>query len=144
MEMLFSIVLYLLYGFFALLLLLFIMAVLFGKRIKKLWEYEAEFQDEGGREFGEFDFEKSRVEKEEPEYSFKASFKMRHESLEAGQVVQVYLDDLLVMQGVVARSGRIYLKEEAVMNKVNEPFEGQICRVVYGGQERFTAPIRPD
>jgi hypothetical protein len=88
METLFSLVVYLLYGFFGLLLLLFILAIVFGKRIKKLWEYEAEFRDAGGREFGEFDFEKSRIVKDESEYSFKAKFKMRHESLApTGQAV---------------------------------------------------------
>ena len=144
METLFSIVLYIIYGFFGFLLLLFVLAVLFGKRIKKQWEYEAEFRDAAGREFGEFDFESSRVEKEEPEFSFKAKFKLCHDSLEAGQVVQVYLDNLLVMQGNVAQAGRIYLRDDAVVNEVGEPRKGQICRVVYGGQERFSAPIRPD
>ena len=35
METLFSIVVYILYGFFGLLLLLFVLAMLFGRRIKK-------------------------------------------------------------------------------------------------------------
>ena len=104
MDTLFSIVVYILYGFFGFLLLLFILALLFGKRIKKKWEFEAEFRDDDGREFGEFDIEMSRIVKEEPDFSFKAKFKLRHESLEAGQV----------------------------------------CRVVYGGLERFSQAIRPD
>jgi hypothetical protein len=144
METLFSLVVYLLYGFFGLLLLLFILAIVFGKRIKKLWEYEAEFRDAGGREFGEFDFEKSRIVKDESEYSFKAEFKMRHESLEAGQRVQVFLDDLLVMEGTADRTGRILLGKDAIVNEVEEPRKGQTCRVLYGGLERFTAPVKPD
>lgn len=135
---------YVLYGFFGFLLLIFVLALLFGKRIKKKWEYEADFRDAGGREFGEFDIELSRIEKEEPDFSFKAKFKLRHESLAAGQRVQVYLDDLLVMEGAVESAGRIYLKDAAIVNGVSEAREGQVCRVVYGGRERFAEPIRPD
>jgi hypothetical protein len=131
MDTLFSIVLYILYGFFGLILLLFVLAMLFGKRIKKKWEFEAEFRDAKGREFGEFDIEMSRVEKEEPDFSFKAEFKLRHESLEVGQRLQVYLDETLVMEGTVSAAGRIRLGQEAV-------------RVVYGGLEHFAEPIRPD
>jgi len=144
MDALFSIVVYILYGFFGFLLLLFILAMLFGKRIKKKWEFEAEFQDADGREFGEFDIEMSRIEKEEPEFSFKAKFKLRHESLEVGQRVQVYLDDLLVMEGSVVTAGRILLREDAIANTAREATAGQVCRVVYGGLEHFAEPIRPD
>jgi len=144
MDMLFSIVVYILFGFFGLLLLMFILAMLFGKRIKKKWEYEAEFRDADGREFGEFDIEMSRIEKEEPEFSFKAKFKLRHESLDAGQRVQVYLDDLLVMEGKVTTPGRILLRKDAVVNEATEATAGQVCRVVYGGLEQFSQAIRPD
>ena len=144
METLFSIVMYLLFGFFGLLLLLFILALLFGKRVRKLWDFEADFRNAAGREFGEFEIEKSRIDKEEPEFTFKASFKMRHESLAAGETVQIFLEDLLVMQGNVADAGRIYLGNESVVNEVEEAREGQVCRVLCGGQERFSAPLRPD
>jgi hypothetical protein len=144
MDTLFSIVIYILFGFFGFLLLLFVLAVLFGKRIKKKWEYEAEFRDSDGREFGEFDIEMSRIEKEEPDFSFKAKFKLRHESLEAGQRVQVYLDSLLVMEGQVATAGRILLGRDAIVNEAVEATSGQVCRVVYGGLERFAEAIRPD
>jgi len=144
MDTLFSIVVYILYGFFGFLLLLFLLAMLFGKRIKKKWEFEAEFRDDKGREFGELDIEMSRIEKEEPDFSFKAKFKLRHESLEAGQRVQVYLDKLLVMEGKVETAGRILLREEAIVNEATEASAGQVCRVVYGGLERFSQAIRPD
>lgn len=144
MDTLFSIVVYILYGFFGFLLLLFVLAVLFGKRIKKKWEFEAEFRDADGREFGEFDIEMSRIEKEEPDFSFKAKFKLRHESLEAGQRVQVYLDSLLVMEGQVATAGRILLGRDAIVNEAVEVTSGQVCRVVYGGLEQFSQPIEPD
>lgn len=144
MDTLFSIVIYILFGFFGFLLLLFVLAVLFGKRIKKKWEFEAEFRDADGREFGEFDIEMSRIEKEEPEFSFKAKFKLRHDSLEAGQRVQVYLDELLVMEGEVETAGRILLRKDAVVNEATKATANQVCRVVYGGLERFAEPIRPD
>lgn len=132
------------YALFGLVLLLFLFAFLFGKRIRKRWDFEAEFRDIGGREFGEFDFEMSRIEKEEPEYSFKARFRMRHESLGKGQLVQVYLEDLLVMQGNVTKPGRISLRDKAVVSALQDPEPGQVCRVVWGGIEQFRAPIRPD
>jgi hypothetical protein len=144
MDALFSIVVYILYGFFGFLLLLFVLAMLFGKRIKKEWEFEAEFRGADGREFGEFDLEMSRIEKEETEFSFKAEFKLLHESLAAGQRVEVYLDDLLVMEGTVVTTGRIVLREDAIVNAATEATAGQVCRVVYGGLERFSQPIRPD
>ena len=144
MDTLFSIVVYILYGFFGLILLLFVLAMLFGKRIRKKWEFEAEFRDEKGREFGEFDIEMSRVEKEEPDFSFKAEFKLRHESLEVGQRIQVYLDDALVLEGAVSKAGRIHLGQEAVVTEATEASAGQLCRVVYGGLERFAEPIKPD
>jgi hypothetical protein len=144
MDTLFSIVMYILFGFFGLLLVLFILALLFGKRVKKKWDFEAEFRDDAGREFGELDIEMSRIEKEEAEFTFKARFKLRHESLEQGQRVQVFLDERLIMEGNVERAGRIYLKQDAVVNEAKDASAGQVCRVVYGGLERFAEPIRPD
>lgn len=144
METLFSFFQYALFGFVGLLLLLVLLVLLFGRRVRKRWDYEAKFRDLSGREFGEFDLEMSKIEKEEPEYSLKAKFRMRHESLEKGQLVQVYLEDLLVMQGNVTRSGRILLRDRAVVSEVRDPAPGQVCRVVWSGIEQFRAPIRPD
>ena len=135
---------YILYGFFGFLLLLFILALLFGKRIKKQWEYEAEFRDDSGREFGEFDIELSQIQKDEQEPTFKAEFRLKHASLEAGQRVEVYVDDVLVMAGNTEVEGRIYLETDAVVTPLAQASAGQICRVVYGGQERFTEPLKPD
>ncbi len=144
MEAVFAIAKYMVLGFFGVLALLIVVTLLFGKRVRKRWEFEAEFRDTGGREFGEFELELSKVEKDEPEYSFKATFRMRHESLEEGALVHVYLDDLLVMQGNVEKAGRIYLRKSAIRNQVTNPEVGQVCRVVWGGIEQFRAPIRPD
>ena len=144
MDTLFSIVNYLVFGIFGFLLLLFLLAMLFGKRVRKRWEFEAKFKDMYEREFGEFDFEMSRVDKDEEDFSFKATFRMKHESLEKGLDIEVYLDDVLVMRGEVNKTGRVYLRNKAVMNTVSDPREGQVCRVVWGGIERFRAPIKVD
>jgi hypothetical protein len=144
METLISIAKYLVFSFFGLLLLLFLLAVLFGKGVRQRWEFEAEFRDMSEREFGEFDIELSRIEKDESGYSFKARFRMRHESLEKGQALEVYLDDILVMRGKVKKAGRIFLRDKAIMSPVSDPREGQVCRVVWGGIEQFRAPLRPD
>ncbi len=144
METLFSIVVYILFGFFGFILLLFVLAMLFGKRMETKWEFEAEFRDDNGKEFGEFEIKMSRIVKEEPDFSFKARFKLRHLSLVVGQRVQVYLDKLLVMEGEVETAGRILLRKDAVVNEVTKATAGQICRVVYGGLEQFREAIRPD
>ena len=144
MNSLFSFFKYAFFGFFGLLLLLVVFVLLFGKRVRKRWEFEAEFRDIGGREFGEFDFEMSKIEKEEVEYSFKAKFRMRHESLPKGALVQVYLEDLLIMQGHVTKAGQVLLRDSAVVSDVKDPEAGQVCRVVWGGIEQFRAPIKRD
>ena len=144
MDFLFSAILYLLFGFFGLIFLAFVLALLFGKRIKKEWEYEADFRDEAGREFGEFECEMSKIVKQEQDFTFKAEFSMRHESIEKGQMIEVYVEDTLVLQGNAIRDGRAWLDNDALVNEVSRPSTGQICRVVWGGQEQFQAPLAPD
>jgi hypothetical protein len=142
MEGAFSVVLYLLYGFFGLLLLLFVLAALFGRRRRR--RFEAGFRDMGGNEFGEFEIEVSRAGRQESSHSFKARFRMQHDSLEKGQQVGVYLDDSLVMQGKVGRNGRILLRDKAARGEFGDVREGRVCRVVWGGIEQFRAPLEPD
>jgi hypothetical protein len=144
MEILFAPLEYVLLGFFGLLVVLIVIVLLFGKRVRKRWKYEAEFRSLGGEEFGEFSLAVSRIGKDEPEYSFKAAFRLRHESLEEGLLVQLYLDDLLVMQGKVEKAGRIHLKNAAPRNQATNPEVGRVCRVVWGGIEHFRASIKPD
>lgn len=50
-------------SFFDLIAVLFIFALIFGKRKVKKWEFEAEFRDSSGREFGGFDIELSHIAK---------------------------------------------------------------------------------
>lgn len=144
MDLLFSIVKYLLLGFFGLIAVLFVLALIFGKRVVKQWEYEAEFRDENGREFGEFDIELSRIAKDETADTFKAEFKLRHASLEKGQRVQVFLDDVLVMEGNCENSGRILLGKDHVRTQLETAAAGQVCRIIYGGREQFSQPIVRD
>ena len=135
---------YMVYGLIGLLILSQVMVLVLGMRNRKRWEFEAKFRDMSEREFGKFDIELSRNEQEESGFFFKASFRLRHESLEKGQTVAVYLDDALVMRGDVQKAGRIYLRDKAVLKPVSDPREGQVCRVVWGGIEQFRAPLRPD
>ena len=144
MDLIFSIVKIIFFGFFGLIGLLFLLALIFGKRIVKQWEFEAEFRDENGREFGELDIEFSRVGKKETEDTFKAKFRLRHETLEFGQRVQVFLDDTLVLEGNVETAGRILLSEEHIKMTLATASRGQICRVVYGGIEHFSQAIVED
>lgn len=144
MDVVFSVLKYLVFGFFGLIGLLFVLALLFGKRMIKQWEYEAEFHDDNGREFAEFDIELSRIAKQETEDTFKAKFRLRHASLEAGQRVQVFLDDTLVLEGMSEKPGRIVLGAEHIKVPLDTASAGQLCRVVYGGVERFSAAIVRD
>ena len=131
-------------GFFGLIGLLFLLAILFGKRVIKRWEYEAEFRDASGREFGEFEIELSRIAKQEDEDTIKASFKLRHASIGAGQRVQVLLDEVPVLEGSAETAGRIYLSDDHRVNTPENVAAGQRCEVVYGGKVQFSAELVPD
>lgn len=145
MEMLFTALKYLFFGFFGLVVAIFVLAAVFGKRRITKWEYEAEFRDERGREFGEFDIEMSRIEKDEPNFSLKAEFKMRHPSLRLHQTIQVVLEDTLVLEGMVREEGRIRLTaEEHLQNEVADAQVGQLCRIVSGGTTLFEQPLELD
>ena len=144
MDAFFSLLKYLVFGFFGLIGLLFLLALVFGKRVIKQWEYEAEFHDDNGHEFAEFDIELSRIAKEETEDTFKAEFRLRHPSLEAGQRVQVFLDDTLVLEGNSEMAGRIRLGAEHIRTPLESASAGQLCRVLWGGREQFAAAIVRD
>lgn len=141
MELSFTIFRYAIFGLFGFVGLLFVLALIFGKRIVKQWEFEAEFRD---GEFGEFDIELSHVAKKETADTFKAEFRFRHPTLDLGLRVQVFLDDILVLEGPVETAGRIYLTSEHIKTELNSASAGQLCRVVYGGQEQFSQSIVRD
>ena len=144
METLFDIVKYLFFGFFGLILLLVVIVILFGKRIRKKWEYEADFRDVDGREFGEFEIELSRIDKEEPDYTLKGKFRMRHPALTQHATVQVYVADTLVFERMVETEGRMFVARAPLVNPVDRVNTGQTCRVVIGGTEIASAEFHPD
>lgn len=144
MESFFTIVKWIGLGFVGLLVALVLLAVVFGKRVIKKWELEAEFRDDSGREFGEFDIEMSRIDKKEPEFSLKAGFHMRHESLREHQTVQVFVDDLLVLEGMANKPGWIRLNNDNLVNEITDAKAGQLCRIVVGGAEMFAEELVPD
>lgn len=144
MESLFAVLKYLVFGFFGLILLLMVLAILFGKRIRTKWEYEADFLDDKGREFGEFEIEMSRIEKEEPDYTQKVKFRMRHPGLRAHASLQVYIDDLLVFEDRIEKDGRHVVMRSAPTRPVESVSSGQVCRVLVGGTELARAELRPD
>ncbi len=131
-------------GFFGLVAFLIVIALLFGKRVRKQWEMEAEFRDAGGREFGEFEIEKSKIEKEETSYTLKAKLRMRHPSLTEHATVQVFVDDTLALESMVEKAGYIYLTNQTPMNAFERVNTGQLCRVVVGSTEIARAEFRPD
>lgn len=144
MESVVGVIKYLFYGFLALIAVLVVVAVVFGKRVIRKWEYEAEFRDASGREFGELELKMSRIEKEEPDFSLKVDFWLRHESLLPQQTVRVYLDEIPLLEGMVSASGRIRLGNQHLQTEIDEPAAGAMCRVERGGQEIAAAELLPD
>ena len=144
MELILAILKFIVLGFVGLIALLIVLALLFGKRKITRWEFEAEFRDARGREFGEFEIEMSRIEKDEPDFSLKAEFKMRHSALTLHKTVQVYLDDVLVLEGMVQTAGRVALDNRHLQNEVGDARLGQICRVDVGSQTLFSEPLAPE
>ena len=144
MELIFTAIKWLFLGFFGLIGALILLAIVFGKRVKKEWDYEAEFRDADGREFAEFDIELSRIEKVEADYTVKPKFRMRHDALTAGSTVRVYLEDLLVLEGTVTKAGRVWLRKDDVRNSPESAAVGQVCRVELSSGETFSAELKLD
>lgn len=140
MEIIFSVLKWFGIGLVALI----VVAILFGKRITKKWEYEAEFRDASGREFGEFEVEMSKFEKEEHDYTLKVEFHLRHESVRQALAVQVYIDELLVLEGIPEKDGFVRLGNDNLQNTVDEPLLDKMCRVVIGGQEVLRQALKRD
>ncbi len=140
----FTVVQYFFIGVFGLVVLLVIYGYATGNRIEKEWEYEADFRNDKNREFGEFEIERSRNVKTEPEFSFKSKFKMRHESLTQFSKIQIYLEEILVLEGVVSSPGHAFLGMDAIQNEVDSPQAGQICRVLCDGKELVSQAIHLD
>lgn len=144
MDLLLSIVMYVVLGLLGLTVLLVIVTLVFGKRVTKKWEYEAHFRDTRGRKIGKFEIKLSMVEKEESDFSLKVKFYLRHDSLAPHDTVRVFLNDLLVLEGMVSDGGRIRLDDTNVRNKVARPDAGHICRVECGGAQLAAEPVHAD
>lgn len=135
---------YLFIGMFGLIGLLILLALVFGKRVVRQWDYEAEFRDADGREYAEFDIELSQIQKEEPSPTIKAKLRMRHDSLTPHQNVQLFLDDRRILEGMVEKAGRIYIRKRFGAGDLGDVRTGQQCRIVVGGDEIASEPLRPD
>jgi hypothetical protein len=144
MELILDLGRYAVTAFFGLIGSLFVLVLLFGKRIHKKWDYEAKFRDAAGREIGEFDIELSRIEKEDSDYTLHAKFVLKHPALERAQTVRVYLEDTLVMQGLVELEGRIRFGVPDLVGELKSPEAGQICLVRCGEADLFAEPLRRD
>jgi hypothetical protein len=144
LESIFDIFLYVVLGFFGFIVFLFLLAIIFGKRVEKKWEFEANFYNENKKEVGEFDIEMKRYVKENADFALEAKFRLKHSELVVGRVVQVFLEDKLVMEGTVEKEGRILLKNEHVKSEIENPHAGQVCRVLCSSVELFAEPIQHD
>jgi hypothetical protein len=131
-------------GFIGFLVLLFFLALIFGKRVKKKWEFEANFYNDNKKEIGEFDIEMKKYAKEEGDFRLDAKFRLKHPELKPGRVVQVFLDDILVMEGVVKKEGRIILGNEYLKHEIKDAETGQMCRVTCSSIELFSEPLQKD
>ena len=144
MDTLFDIIKTVLLGFGALLLALFVLAVLFGKRVRKQWEYEAEFRDANGREFGEFEVELSQIEKEEPQPTAKLKLKLEDPALTVGKLAVVKLNDQVVYEVPVESDGRVSGTAIRPAAEVSRPAEGDLCQVLAGGAVIAEAKLKLD
>ncbi len=144
MEAIFSLLKSAFLGLLVLLGLLVVAALLFGKRVKKQWEYEAEFRDADGREYGEFDIELSQIEKEELQPTIKVTLQMRHPALTEHQTVQVLLDKRVVLEAMVETAGRILVNKTFGESDLGEVAVGQTCRVTIGDTEIAAEPLKRD
>ncbi|MEM7432760.1 MAG: hypothetical protein AAF351_12625 [Pseudomonadota bacterium] len=144
METLFEIAKYLVIGFFGLIGLLIVIAVIFGKRVYKQWEYEADFKDASGREFGEFEVELSRIDKEEVDDTLKAKLKMRHEALVLNASVDVFIDQTKVLETTVEKAGRVFTRDTPLLPSFDGVSAGQTCRVLVDGVEIASAEFHKD
>jgi hypothetical protein len=144
MDMVFNVFFYGIAGFFGLILVLVMLALLFGKRVIKQWDFEAEFLNDRGREIAEFEIESSRIEKEQPDFSTKANFQCKHAALAVGDEVAVYLDDVKVMAGQVENAGRIRLTIAHVLDPSLTPEAGQNCTVKRNGELLLEQVLRKD
>ncbi len=133
MEIIVSIVKYFFLGIFG----LFVFAILFGRRIEKLWDLEAEFIV-NEKECGELDLRKIRTAKTNDDYEYQVKFRLRDSRLTLGSEVEVFVGGELILSGCVEEDGFIALSNEHAKNVPESPTAGDTCRVLCSGQELFS------
>ncbi len=147
MEILSTILSYAGYGvaiFFGFLFLIFAVAIIFGNNIKKDWEYEAKFFI-NRKEVGELDIEYSMIEKKEEKKHFKASFHLKHNDLKLNNSIQVFLDDLLILEGTVMKPGKASLGKNNIVAQVSEaPENYKECVVKCAGNTLIKGELYVD
>ena len=139
-----AIILYAVGGFFGFIFLLFILALIFGKKVEKKWELEADFINSLGKEIGEFEIELKRYPEEQTEFELCAELFLRHDSLRVGRTIEVLLADEPVMRGYVEKHGLIRLGKQNLSADIADPKAGQTCVVRCEGVELCRASLRAD
>ena len=139
-----SFIFYVVGGFFGFIFLLLILAILFGNKVERKWDLEADFLNAKGREIGELDLELKRYPKEQTDFELVVKFFLRHDALLPGRTVEVTLNDEIVLTGKVDKQGVIRLSKEHLIAEITNPAEGDLCTVICDGQEISRAALRPD
>lgn len=128
-----------------LMVIFIVIAVLFGKKVEKQYDLEAEFNDEDDKEFADFDLSSWRYEKEGGEFQFEASFKWRDSRLALGSQVEVCLENQVVLQGTAEESGKINLhSKQHLANEPKSPQAGQTCQIKLNGEVVLEQPLHED
>ena len=121
-----------------------VLALLFGKRIRKQWEYEAEFRNADGREFGEFEIELSQIDKEEAEPTAKLKLQLKDERLQPGDSAVVEVNGQRVFEARVETAGRLLSRDTRPAGSVAQPAAGDLCRVLVGDRVIAEAEMKVD
>lgn len=123
---------------------LIILAIIFGKKVESRYDLEAEFQDDSGKEFAEFDIKLWRYAKEAGEYQLKASFRWSDARLSMGDKVSVYLNETLILEGVVETASSIRLSSKHIQNSPENAKQGDECRVLLNGKLALKQSVLDD
>lgn len=120
---------------------LFALTLLFKKQVDRKWEYEAEFHDKWGNELGELDIQMLRIGGDAAEFLPHATLVFKHAKLTAEDVIQVYIEDELVLEGRVTRDGRVRLTDGDLMSDLRSASAGQECTVRRRGEQLAAAAL---
>lgn len=131
-------------GFLGLMVLLFVLALLFGQRRSKRWEYEAEFFGESGREIGELEIELSKIHKVDEDFVQRVKLQLMHPSLQPGGSVEGWIEGACVLRADVEHPGRILVRDAAPLEPISEPSSGQTASVRVDGVERASGVLKRD